>query len=188
MDTANLGGLRGRTLGLIGLGAIGQEVARRALAFDMNVVAVRRQQGPSSVDGVTMLDSLPALLATSDHVVVAAPATPDTRHLLSTAEFAAMKPTAHFVNVSRGSLVDQEALLAALDAGQLTMASLDTVEPEPLPAGHPLFSHPQVRLSAHISWSSPDSMLRTLELFIGNLRRYRAGEPLEGVVDLNAGY
>jgi phosphoglycerate dehydrogenase-like enzyme len=187
-NIANLGGLRGRTLGLIGLGAIGQEVARRAVAFDMNVVAVRRQRGPSPIEGVTVLDSLPALLATSDHVVVAAPATADTRHLLGEAEFAAMKPTAHFVNVSRGSLVDQNALLAALDAGQLAMASLDTVEPEPLPAGHPLFSHPQVRLSAHISWSSPDTMLRTLELFIENLRRFRGGEALVGVVDINAGY
>jgi phosphoglycerate dehydrogenase-like enzyme len=187
-NIANLGGLRGRTLGLIGLGAIGQEVARRALAFDMSVAAVRRQNGPSPIEGVTVLDSLPALLATSDHVVVAAPATVATRHLMSGPEFAAMKPTAHFVNVSRGSLVDQEALLVALDAGQLSMASLDTVEPEPLPAGHPLFSHPRVRLSAHISWSSPDSMLHTLELFIENLRRFRTGEPLEGVVDLDAGY
>jgi phosphoglycerate dehydrogenase-like enzyme len=187
-NIANLGGLHGRTLGLIGIGAIGQEVARRALAFDMNVVAVRRRQGRSPIDGVTVLDSLPALLATSDHVVVAAPATADTRHLLSTEEFAAMKPSAHFVNVSRGSLVDQDALVTALDAGLLAMASLDTVEPEPLPAGHPLFSHPRVRLSAHISWSSPDTMPRTLELFIENLRRYRAGEPLEGVVDIDAGY
>jgi phosphoglycerate dehydrogenase-like enzyme len=135
-----------------------------------------------------MLDSLPALLATSDHVVVAAPATADTRHLLGQAEFAAMKPTAHLVNVARGSLVDQDALLAALDAGQLEAASLDTVEPEPLPPEHPLFSHPRVRLSAHISWSSPDSMHRTLELFIENLRRFRAGDPLEGVVDVEAGY
>ena len=187
-NIAQLGGLRGRTLGLIGVGAIGQEVARRALAFDMNVVAVRRRQGPSPIDGVTVLDSLPVLLATSDHVVVAAPATSDTRHLLGAAEFAAMKPTAHLVNVARGSLVDQDALLVALDAGQLAMASLDTVEPEPLPAGHPLFSHPRVRLSAHVSWSSPDSMPRTLELFVENLRRYRAGEPLQGIVDVDAGY
>lgn len=187
-NIAQLGGLRGRTLGLVGVGAIGQEVARRALAFDMNIVAVRRRQGPSPIDGVTMLDSLPALLAASDHVVVAAPATSDTHHLFGAAEFAAMKPTAHFVNVSRGSLVDQDALLSALDAEQLALASLDTVEPEPLPAGHPLFSHPRVRLSAHISWSSPDSMLRTLELFVENLRRYRAREPLDGIVDIAAGY
>jgi phosphoglycerate dehydrogenase-like enzyme len=187
-NIATLGGLKGRTLGLVGLGAIGLEVARRALAFDMNVVAVRRQQVSSPLDGVTVLDSLPALLETSDHVVVAAPATAHTRHIMSGPEFASMKPTAHFVNVSRGSLVDQDALIAALDAGQLAMASLDTVEPEPLPAGHPLFAHPRVRLSAHISWSSPDSMLRTLELFIENLRRYRAGEPLEGIVDIAAGY
>jgi phosphoglycerate dehydrogenase-like enzyme len=187
-NIAALGGLKGRTLGLVGLGAIGQEVAKRALAFDMQVVAVRRHSGPSPLDGVSMIDSLPALLETSDHVVLAAPATPETRHLFSTAQFAAMKPTAHFVNVSRGSLVDQDALIAALDAGQLAMASLDTVEPEPLPAGHPLFVHPKVRLSAHISWSSPDSMPRTLELFVENLRRFRAGEPLDGIVDLDAGY
>ena len=135
-----------------------------------------------------MLESLPELLAASDHVVVAAPATSDTHHLFGAAEFAAMKPTADFVNVSRGSLVDQDALLTALDAGQLAMASLDTVEPEPLPARHPFFSHPRVRLSAHISWSSPDSMLRTLELFVENLRRYREGEPLDGIVDVDAGY
>ena len=187
-NIAQLGGLRGRTLGLIGIGAIGQEVARRALAFDMNVVAVRRRQGPSPIDGITMLDSLPSLLAMSDHVVIAAPATKDTHHLLGAAEFAAMKPTAHLVNVSRGSLVDQDALLGALDESQLAMASLDTVDPEPLPAGHPLYRHTRVRLSAHISWSSPDSMPRTLELFVENLRRYRAGEPLEGIVDVAAGY
>jgi phosphoglycerate dehydrogenase-like enzyme len=187
-NIAALGGLKGRTLGLVGLGAIGQEVATRALAFDMQVVAVRRHRGPSPLDGVTMLDSLPELLATSDHVVLAAPATPETRHLFGASEFAAMKPAAHFVNVSRGSLVDQDALIAALDAGQLALASLDTVEPEPLPAGHALYAHPKVRLSAHISWSSPHSMSRTLELFIENLRRFRNGEPLEGIVDLDAGY
>jgi phosphoglycerate dehydrogenase-like enzyme len=187
-NIATLGGLKGRTLGLVGLGAIGQEVARRALAFDMRVVAVRRRKGPSAVDGVATLDSLPALLEVSDHVVVAAPATPETHHLMAGPEFAAMKSTAHFVNVSRGSLVDQDALITALEANDLAMASLDTVEPEPLPAGHPLFAHPRVRLSAHISWSSPDSMLRTLELFIENLRRFRAAEPLEGIVDIDAGY
>ena len=187
-NIAALGGLQGRTLGLVGLGAIGQEVAKRALAFDMQIVAVRRHRGPSPLDGVTMVDSLPALLETADHVVLAAPATPETRHLFGALEFAAMKPTAHFVNVSRGSLVDQDALIGALDAGRFAMASLDTVEPEPLPAGHPLFTHAKVRLSAHVSWSSPDSMLRTLELFIENLRRFRAGEPLEGIVDLDAGY
>jgi phosphoglycerate dehydrogenase-like enzyme len=187
-NIAGLGGLQGRTLGLVGLGAIGQEVAKRALAFDMQVVGVRRSAGPSPIAGVTMRDSLAALLEQSDHVALAAPATPETRHLFGASAFAAMKPTAHFVNVSRGSLVDQDALIAALDAGQLAMASLDTVEPEPLPAGHPLFAHPKVRLSAHISWSAPNSMLRTMELFVENLRRFRAGEPLEGIVDLDAGY
>ena len=90
--------------------------------------------------------------------------------------------------MARGTLIDQEALLAALDGGRIAMASLDVVDPEPLPAGHPLYSHPRVRLSPHISWSAPDTMPRTFELFAENLRRWRAGEPLQGVVDPAAGY
>jgi phosphoglycerate dehydrogenase-like enzyme len=102
--------------------------------------------------------------------------------------FAAMKPGAHFVNISRGALVDQDALLDALDNGPVAMASLDAVEPEPLPDGHPFYTHPKVRLSPHISWSSPQTARRTVELFVDNLRRYRDGEPLTGVVDTDAGY
>ncbi len=185
---ARLGGLAGRTLGLVGLGAIGTETARRALAFDMAVSAVRRTGAPSPVAGVTITRDLPTLLAGSDHVVVAAPATPATRHLLDRRAFDAVKPGAHLVNVSRGSLVDQEALIAALDDGRVAMASLDVVDPEPLPAGHPLYAHSRVHLSAHVSWSSPETGRRTLELFADNFRRYRAGEVLRGVVDVDAGY
>jgi phosphoglycerate dehydrogenase-like enzyme len=135
-----------------------------------------------------MVTSLPELLGQADHVVVAAPATPATFHLLDADAFAAMKPNAHLVNIARGALVDQDALLAALDAGQLAAASLDVVDPEPLPAGHPLYEHPKVRVSAHISWSTPHGLARTLELFVENVRRYRSGESLEGVVDIAAGY
>jgi phosphoglycerate dehydrogenase-like enzyme len=92
------------------------------------------------------------------------------------------------VNIARGSLVDQEALRAALDDGRVAFASLDTVDPEPLPAGHWLYGHPAVRLSPHISWSSPNTMPRTLDLFVQNLARFRAGEALRDVVDPKAGY
>ena len=187
-NIANLGGLHGRTLGIIGLGAIGAEVARRALAFDMRVVAVRRTTAPAPIEGVRVTGSLAELLGQSDHVVVAAPATPATYHLINSNTLAAMKAGAHLINVGRGSLVDQEALLSALDDGHLARASLDVVDPEPLPAGHPLFSHPRVRISPHISWSSPQTLPRTLELFVENLHRYRRGEPLHGVVDVQAGY
>jgi phosphoglycerate dehydrogenase-like enzyme len=185
---ASLGTLAGRTLGMVGLGAIGAAVARRALAFDMEVLALRRTPTPSHVDGVTLVSDLPELLGRADHVVVAAPATNDTHRLLDAAAFAAMKPGVHLVNIARGRLVDQEALRVALDDGTVARASLDTVDPEPLPAGHWLYTHPAVRLSAHISWSSPHTMVRTFEMFTENLTRFRAGQPLEGVVDPQAGY
>ena len=99
-----------------------------------------------------------------------------------------MKPGAHLVNVARGSLVDQDALRVALDGGQLALASLDTVEPEPLPEGHWLYSHPRVRLSPHISWSSPATMSATVSVFAENLARFRAGNELSRLVDPKAQY
>jgi len=183
-----LGGLRGRTLGLVGLGSISIEVARRALPFEMRVVAFRRTKAPSPLDGVTVVDSLPELLAVSDHVVIAAPATAATRRLLDAGALAAIKPGAHLVNVARGELVDQEALIEALNGGRLAMASLDVVDPEPLPEGHLLYAHPKVRLTPHVSWSSLATIERTVGLFAENLRRFDAGEPLQGIVDVKAGY
>jgi phosphoglycerate dehydrogenase-like enzyme len=99
-----------------------------------------------------------------------------------------MKPTAHLVNIARGTLVDQDALLAALDAEQLAGASLDVTDPEPLPAGHPLYAHPKVRLSPHISWSGSQAGGSSIGVFTENVRRFRAGEDLHGVVDVDAGY
>ena len=116
------------------------------------------------LEGVSLCPDLPTLLGRSDHLVVAAPATPATHHLLDDAAFAALKPGVHLVNVARGSLIDQDALLRALDDGRVAMASLDVVEPEPLPGGHPLYRHPSVRLSPHISWSSPRTVARTMSL------------------------
>ena len=187
-NTAQLGGLEGRSLGLVGLGAIGTQVARRALAFDMEVAALRRSSAPSPMAEVTVVPDLAALLGRSDHVVIAAPATEATVHLLDDAALAHVRPRTHLVNVARGSLVDQDALLRALDDGRVARASLDVVEPEPLPAGHPLYSHPGVYLSPHISWSSPRTGRRTVSLFAENLDRYRNGTDLHGIVDTGAGY
>jgi len=187
-NVAQLGGLEGKTLGLVGLGAIGSEVAKRALAFEMEVLAVRRRGGAPPVEGVRVAGDLGELLAAADHLVVAAPATRQTHHLFDGSAFSEMKRGAHFVNVSRGSLVDQDSLIEALDSGRLAMATLDVVDPEPLPAGNVLYRHPKVRLSPHISWSSPQSALRTLRLFEENLSRYRKDEELQGVVDLGVGY
>lgn len=184
----DLGGLAGRSLGLVGLGTIAQAVATRALAFDMRVRAYRRTASPSPIAGVEVVTALPDLAAESDHLVVAAAATPATRHLVGSEVLAAVRPDSHFVNVARGSLVDQDALREALDAGRIACASLDTVEPEPLPEGHWMYTHPRVRLSPHLSWNQPGAVAQLFDSFLVNLRRWRAGDPLLHVVDVKLGY
>ena len=186
--TAQLGGLAGRTLGVVGLGGIGAAVAARALPFEMRVVARRRSDAPSPVAGVEQVASLDAVLAVADHLVLTAPATPETHHLLDADALEKVKPGVHLVNIARGALVDQDALRVALEDGRVAVASLDAVDPEPLPDGHWMYSHPRVHLSPHISWSMPGASDILVETFVGNLRRYRAGQPLEGVVDVAAGY
>jgi phosphoglycerate dehydrogenase-like enzyme len=185
---APLGWLYGRNLGLVGLGGIGVAVAERALPFGMQVRALRRRPEPSPLEGVDVVGSLEELLPDADHVVLAAPATHRTRHLINADTLQLVKPGVHLVNIARGTLVDQDALRVALDDGRVAMATLDTVDPEPLPDGHWMYSHPKVRLSAHVSWASPAGMDRTLEIFLDNLRRYAAGDPVLHVVDPDEGY
>ena len=186
--TAELGALYGKTLGLIGLGGIGTAVARRALAFDMAILAIRRTAAPSPLGGVEIAASLDELLARSDHIVVAAPATAATRHLLDADALAKVKPGAHIINIARGDLIDQDALRSALDTDHIARVSLDTVDPEPLPEGHWLYDHPQVRLSAHVSWCMPESWDLLMAPFADNLRRRLNGQPLQGIVNPTEGY
>jgi phosphoglycerate dehydrogenase-like enzyme len=185
---APLGWLNTRTLGLVGLGGIGVAIVERALPFGMQVRALRRRPEPSPLEGVEVVGSLEELLPEADHLVLAAPATPRTRHLINAESLALVKPGVHLVNIARGALVDQDALRVALDDGRVAMATLDTVDPEPLPEGHWMYSHPKVKLSAHVSWASPAGMDRTLEIFVDNLRLYSAGEQLLHVVDADEGY
>jgi len=187
-NRAELGGLQGRTLALVGLGGIGCEIAVRALAFGMQVRAMRRKPEPSPVPGVELVTKLEDLLAGAHHVVLAAPATSRTTHLMDREAFALLPAGAHLVNIARGELVDQDALREALDSGSLGLASLDTVTPEPLPAGHWLYGHPGVRLSAHVSWSMPGSLDGLIDPFIDNLGRWRMGRPLVDLVDVEEGY
>ena len=120
--------------------------------------------------------------------MIAAPATRETHHWVGREALARVRPGVHLVNVARGGLVDQDALREALDDGLVSLASLDTVEPEPLPAGHWLYSHPRVRLSPHCCWSGPGALDRLLDPFLTNLARFLGDEPLEGLVDLERGY
>jgi phosphoglycerate dehydrogenase-like enzyme len=185
---AELGGLRGRNLAVLGLGGIGTEVARLGLAFGMSVTAMRRRGGPSARTAVNLVDDVRQLVADAHHVVVAAPATPATFHLFDREVFAGMRPGSHLVNVARGSLIDHDALRDALDAGLVARASLDTTDPEPLPEGHWLFNHPGVRVSPHVSWSNPAGQERIIELCLENIRARASRRPLAGIVDAAEGY
>ena len=176
------GTLAGATLGLFGFGGIAQRVARIALAMDMKVIALRRQVAPSPVPGVEIVGDLPDLFSVADHLVLAAPATEATFRIVNAESLRLLRPGTHLVNIARGSLVDQEALRVALDDGTVARASLDVTDPEPLPAGHWLFTHSQVFLTPHASWAGPPMFEAATGLFCDNLARFRAGEPLHGVV------
>ena len=182
--------LAGKTLGIVGLGGIGSEVARRAKAFGMRVIATRRREAlPSdNVDEVRGVDQLPWLLEESDYVALCAALTPKTRHLIGEDELKSMKPTAHLMNIGRGGLVDEQALIAALREGEIAGAGLDVFEQEPLPADSPLWDMSNVVITPHSGGSSPPSHERLLDLFRENLRRYIAGEPLLNLVDKAEGY
>src|SRR4051794_19341184 len=172
--------LADQTLGVVGLGAIGAEVARRAAAFGMRVVAVdpRRTDRPPEVDWLRPPADLPALLAESDYVVIAAPHTPTTARMFGPDQFRQMRRSGHLINVGRGAIVDLAALTEALRDGVIAGAALDVYEVEPLPADHPLWSFPNVILTPHVAGRSPRIPRRHLAVLVENVRRFAAGEPL----------
>jgi len=180
--------VHGSVLGIVGFGAIGRALASRAQAFGIEVIATRRTDAPLDAPGVTRIDDLRVLFAAADHVVVAAPATPATHHLIGREVLAAARPGLHLINIARGSLVDSAALLDALDAGRIALATLDVAEVEPLPAGHPFYTHPRVRLSPHLSALTGRSAATLAAVFLANLARYRDGAALRDVVDRHHGY
>jgi phosphoglycerate dehydrogenase-like enzyme len=189
-----LGGreLAGQTLGIIGLGSIGQRVAFLGQAFGMRVLATRRtvQAGAHQehVDQLYPMTQLHAMLSECDYVVVAVPLTAETEHLLGEAEFQAMRQHAYLVNVARGRVVDERALVRALREGWIGGAGLDVTEEEPLPAESPLYTLANVILTPHISGESVHYDQRLATLFVKNLRRYRAGQPLQNRYDPARGY
>jgi phosphoglycerate dehydrogenase-like enzyme len=178
-------------LGVFGLGGIGQAVARRALALGMRVAGVRRrpaQGGPAGVAWVGGMTDLTRLAAESDVFVIAAPRTPATDAAVNRAVLERLPDDALVVNVSRGALLDPRALLERLDAGALRGAALDVFSVEPLPADDPLWTHPRVLVSPHVSPVSDGFWNRETGLILENIRRYLAGTPLANLVDLDAGY
>lgn len=194
--------LRDLTIGVVGLGSIGRAVATLASAFGCRVLAVRRRVETverlrgEDVDGLRDIEpdevlgpeGLPALLAQSDFVVLAAPLTSETEGMIDDAALAAMKRGSWLVNVARGRLIDERALVRALGEGRIGGAVLDTFAEEPLPPDSPFYDLPNAIVTPHTSWSSARVLDRSVELFCDNLRRFAAGEPLLNVVDPDAGY
>jgi phosphoglycerate dehydrogenase-like enzyme len=185
-----LGTLQGKTIGLLGFGSIGAMIATMASALGMNVLAYKRSPWVSVPSGVRVAESVDALFAQSDHVVLALPATPETEGIVSRRVMSGAKPGLHLINIARGRLIDQVALVEMLDAGKLSGATLDVTEPEPLPEGHVLYTHPLVRLTPHVSWRAHlDVGARKFnDQFLDKLDVYLQGLPLPDVVDPTLGY
>ena len=182
--------LGGQTLGVVGLGDIGRNLAWRADALGMRVIGLRRVKTdvPRGVEKIYSPDQLHSFLGEADHVAICLPLTPASRHMFSSAEFAAMKPTAYIYNIGRGPIIDQEALVAALQAGEIAGAGLDVTDPEPLPADSPLWDMPNVQITCHTSGATPYNWERGLEILLDNIGRFQRGEELRNVVDKEAGY
>ncbi len=178
--------LAGATFGVVGLGAIGREVARRAVAFGMRVVAVdpRPADPPPEVAALRPVEELPRLLAESEYVVVAAPHTPRSAGMFRRPQFRQMRRDAYLINIGRGAIVALDDLVEALEAGEIAGAALDVFETEPLPPDHPLWRMPgRVIITPHVAGYSPLIAGRHLDVFLDNIGRFARGEPLRNVVD-----
>jgi phosphoglycerate dehydrogenase-like enzyme len=191
----HLGGreLAGQTLGILGLGHIGRKIAQLGRAFGMQVFGTRRSidspgDQEAGVDRSFLPEQLHELLSLSDYVVISVPLTRETEKLISEAELRIMRPNAYLVNIARGRVIDEQALIRALSEGWIAGAGLDVTEEEPLPSENPLYSMPNVILTPHISGNSAHYDARLAALFADNLKRYRTGQPLRNRYEPSRGY
>lgn len=187
--------LTGHTLGIVGYGDIGRAVALRARAMSMRILALKRHpprepdRSPDPlIDEFFQPARLHDMLARCDYLVVSAPLTPETRHMISTPEFAVMKPTSVLINIGRGPVVDQAALIRVLSENTIRGAALDVFEQEPLPADNPLYGLPNVLLSPHSTDHTRDWLDLAMRFFLAQYERFRKGEPLQNVVNKHLGY
>jgi phosphoglycerate dehydrogenase-like enzyme len=182
--------LFGRTMGIVGFGGTGRAVARRALGFGLRVLAVDIEDvAPEpGVEAIWKPDQMPRLLGESDVVVIGLPLTKATHHLFSRDLFRQMQRHAILINVTRGAIVFGDDLLAALEQGLIWGAGLDVTDPEPLPADHPLWTHPRAIVTPHAAGGSPRRAGRVIATFCENLRRLQTGEPLLALIDKRKGY
>jgi len=183
----------GKTVGIIGYGDIGRAIAERARAMGMNVLAVRRHVSASQIRDPLVAETFTPdrrleMISRCDYVVAAAPLTEETRGMIGEAEFRVMKPTAVVINVGRGAVINEEAMIGALSDRRIGGAALDVFDHEPLPAGHPFYKLENVLLSPHCADHTPDWLDNAMQFFIEQYERLRTGQPLLNVVDKKLGY
>jgi phosphoglycerate dehydrogenase-like enzyme len=185
-----LGELEGSTLGIVGLGAIGAKTAEKARGLGMRVLGLRRNPAKTCpyVERMYGPEGLGELLAQSDWVALAAALTPETQHLIGEKELRQMKPSAYLINIARGSVIDEAALVRALQEEWIAGAGLDVFEREPLPSDSPLWDMRNVVITPHFAGMTPYYSDRVIEIFCDNLQRYRRGEELRNVVDKQLAY
>lgn len=187
--TEELQEINGKTMAVVGLGAIGHEIAKKAKAMDMRVIAAKREMTQEPfVDRLYRPEQLLEMLGEADFVVVTLPLTDATKDLFGQDQFAAMKPSAFFINVSRGSVVQEKYLLQALQNGRIAGAALDVFAEEPLPTASPFWDLPNVIVTPHLSAISPVYLDRAIGLFARNLAQYIEGKPLITPIDKERGY
>ena len=182
--------IAGQTLGIIGYGSIGQAAARRAKAMGMKIVALRNRATTtdSIVDSFFERDEMDKMLGECDYVLAATPLTPETRHMISGSAFAAMKPTGVFINLGRGPVVDQAALVRALQERRIKGAALDVFEQEPVPEGDPVYKLDNLLLSPHTADRTKSWLDDSMRFFVEQYERFKNGEPLKNVVNKMQGY
>jgi phosphoglycerate dehydrogenase-like enzyme len=183
-----LGSVSGKTIGIAGYGAIGRAVIERVRPFGVTIRVLRRSAWPYVPPGIEPVDSIEQLVESSDHLVLALPATARTAHLINAGILARAKKSLHLINVARGRIVDQSALLSALDNGQIAGATLDVTDPEPPPDGDPIYRHPKVVLTPHVSWTGGADTHRLANKALVNLDAYAHGVPLADIFDKNLEY
>ncbi|MBI2137728.1 D-2-hydroxyacid dehydrogenase [Candidatus Woesearchaeota archaeon] len=184
-----VGELNGKTVLIVGFGAVGRGIARLCRCFGMRVIATKRSASASE-EGIEIHQpsELPELLPLADYVVLSLPATNETRRMFGAKEFSLMKYSAHFINIARGSVADEAALIEALKAGKIAGAALDVFEQEPLPKESPLWEMENVIITPHNSGMTPYYMDRMIKIFCSNLNAYMDGKPMPTLVDLKKGY
>lgn len=191
-DVFDVDMLEGRTLGILGYGDIGKAAARRAKAFDMKIIALRRRpeksEGDNIADEIWGMDRKLELMATCDYVLLAMPATPDTKGIVGEAELRAMKPDSVIINLGRGNAIDERALIKALQENWIRGAALDVFEVEPLPEGHIFYQLDNILVSAHTADHTSTWMEDSTRIFLKNFERFVNHQPLENLVDKGVGY